>query len=79
MLINTIKQPVKNYELKNLLKTARKKNYVLTTISVLLVLPQTFQLLRLKLLYEKVTIAAETPAKKNAVNPEFLFFQFFKA
>ena len=71
MLINTLKQPVKNYELKNLLKTARKKNYVLTTISVLLVLIQTFQLLRLKLLYEKVTIAAGTPAKKNAVNHEF--------
>ena len=71
MLINTIKQPVKNYELKNLLKTARKKNYVLTTISVFLVLLQTFKLVRLKLLYEKVTITAETPVKKNAVNPEF--------
>ena len=70
MLINTIKQPVKNYELKNLLKTARKKKLCAYN-DVLLVLLQTFQLLRLKLLYEKVTIAAETPAKKNAVNPEF--------
>ena len=26
------KQPIKNYELKNLLKAARKKNYVLTTM-----------------------------------------------
>ena len=70
MLINTLKQPIKNYELKNLLKTARKKKLCAYN-DVLLVLLQTFQLLRLKLLYEKVTIAAETSAKKNAVNPEF--------
>ena len=70
MLINTLKQPIKNYELKNLLKTARKKKLCAYN-DVLLVLLQTFQLLRLKLLYEKVTIAAETPAKKNAVKPEY--------
>ena len=71
MLINTLKQPVKNSELKTLLKTARKKRLCAYNETVLLVLLQTFQLLRLKLLYEKVTIAAGTPAKKNAVNPEF--------
>ena len=70
MLINALKQPVKNSELKNLLKTARKKKLCAYN-DVLLVLLQTFQLLRLKLLYEKFTIAAETPAKKNAVKPEF--------